>query len=685
MSIKLLQGEGKILPISGKICQTCKLLHDNKYRGKPGEKVVIILKKPTTTTQQPTTSNNIKVENTVPRSRRSMTIKPIKETEEEERVSSSMSVLSQDSDNDPTWSPKARRNSESSNSDSNEKKSELLTHFVSTNDEDDEGIDPMADNIVGVDPTGELINARPTALKPSELLKDDSKYYCKLCKISFYKLSSYLYHKNVSQELHNRTKLRLRQEREHTLDEDEYYECSDCCIAFSDRVNQQKHFAEVHFTVDHPFHCKSCNIILKNESAFKSHNSKLHLERREKSYYCRECDETFACKLKHQRHILIHRPWNNDPKALQCKICGKVFTRNQGAAHHRHLETHDSDPNEPCTCIDCFVDNISPPSSPELPLKKSKLNDDSINEDVDDRDDDDEDDDDDQVIKPFECGLCSMKFASPNSLEKHVTSCDGKNIQEEVEDEEEEEDECKNLIPLVELKEPSTSENGFEINETKIMDIKSSDLFQKMKMSFKDGLTDNEEEGSTEQSFEIFQTRGLYPLKPNSIKRSPRVISASSRATRKRMEALLKRAKEFMKKKEKKGLSPPSSPISEPPDSEDDAFDETDSELEENEEEEGLLIPLENGWVCEKKWDQDDKAYCTHFWSPDGLRHSSLAVIKFYGEKKNLNLDMNVFHRAVENNPPPPEEEEKNEDLGEEATEVMTNPVVPDDLIDDEI
>ena len=54
---------------------------------------------------------------------------------------------------------------------------------------------------------------------------------------------------------------------------------------------------------DNPFFCSLCNVLLKNESAFKSHHSKLHLERRNKTFYCRECDQIFHCKLKHQEHI----------------------------------------------------------------------------------------------------------------------------------------------------------------------------------------------------------------------------------------------------------------------------------------------------------------------------------------------------------------------------------------------
>ena len=43
MSVKILQSEGKVLPISGKLCQACKDLYESRYSSKPGEKIVIIM------------------------------------------------------------------------------------------------------------------------------------------------------------------------------------------------------------------------------------------------------------------------------------------------------------------------------------------------------------------------------------------------------------------------------------------------------------------------------------------------------------------------------------------------------------------------------------------------------------------------------------------------------------------
>ena len=61
------------------------------------------------------------------------------------------------------------------------------------------------------------------------------------------------------------------------------------------------------------FHCDKCDVYLKNESAFKSHNSKLHLQRSERTFYCRVCDKIFGCRVEHRAHIRTHRIWKDEP------------------------------------------------------------------------------------------------------------------------------------------------------------------------------------------------------------------------------------------------------------------------------------------------------------------------------------------------------------------------------------
>ena len=71
--------------------------------------------------------------------------------------------------------------------------------------------------------------------------------------------------------------------------------------------------------------------------------------------------------------------------------------------------------------------------------------------------------------------------------------------------------------------------------------------------------------------------------------------------------------------------------------------------------------------------------HATHFWSPDGQRHSSLAAIKAYGIKHRLRLNMAIFENGVKNNPPEGEcisgitENEDEEEEDEEDCEDITN------------
>ena len=54
MSVKILQREGLVVPISGKICDNCKADYESNYATKPGEKIVIIMPKAQLPVTKPT-------------------------------------------------------------------------------------------------------------------------------------------------------------------------------------------------------------------------------------------------------------------------------------------------------------------------------------------------------------------------------------------------------------------------------------------------------------------------------------------------------------------------------------------------------------------------------------------------------------------------------------------------------
>ena len=49
-------------------------------------------------------------------------------------------------------------------------------------------------------------------------------------------------------------------------------------------------------------------------------------------------------------------------------------------------------------------------------------------------------------------------------------------------------------------------------------------------------------------------------------------------------------------------------------DDDDEEFSDFECILDVDEDSDGLLIPLENGWVCEKNWSSRTGSYSTHFW-----------------------------------------------------------------------
>eukprot|EP00090_Calanus_glacialis_P017138 TRINITY_DN26793_c0_g1_i1.p1 TRINITY_DN26793_c0_g1~~TRINITY_DN26793_c0_g1_i1.p1 ORF type:complete len:894 (+),score=233.49 TRINITY_DN26793_c0_g1_i1:366-2684(+) len=193
--------------------------------------------------------------------------------------------------------------------------------------------------------------------------QDEYKFYCKLCHIGFLKETSYKYHFANNIELHRKAKKQ----------KDNIQKCDDCGKKFTNDRQFRKHLYNEH-KLDDPFYCKLCNIILKNESAYKSHHSKLHLERRTKIFYCRECEDIFKCKIDHQEHIRNHWDDMGDENGFQCTTCGKVFGSGNKTAYVKHLATHDDDSQKPCSCRKCDGKSIIVNNNvdPEVRVRRKK-------------------------------------------------------------------------------------------------------------------------------------------------------------------------------------------------------------------------------------------------------------------------------------------------------------------------
>ena len=175
--------------------------------------------------------------------------------------------------------------------------------------------------------------------------------------------------------------------------------------------------------------------------------------------------------------------------------------------------------------------------------------------------------------------------------------------------------------------------------------FKPKDILNAMKLNFSANMTDSTSDDEEEDESDVFLKDGRSVSMQN---REPRLLSDASRQTRKRLEVLTKQAQEVMKEREK---AKDDKKKIERENKDDD--NSTNNNNKENIVEDGnldgsgdndLLIPLSNGWVCEKT----GKDSRTHFWSPEGLSFQSVQEIENYAEKQKISLDVTVFRDAVE-------------------------------------
>ncbi len=402
--------------------------------------------------------------------------------------------------------------------------------------------------------------------------------------------------------------------------------------------------------------------------------------------------------------------------------------------YQRHLATHDDNPDADCTCEKCSeamgesTTGTAPDTSKTTQNKKAKRPSTAgilqkmrmrvLNE----GDDGEDDDDKDEVDSQFQCGLCSSSFDSPADLEKHVkvhyksaaAEAEAKRAADSNDDKNGAGGVAANIIQemsassKVRLTDNADRNWAAEFGYGKTTKAKpSGDLFQKMKSKFDLGEKDDEgdimvvasekeikeeDEGEEEgdESFKVFRTRGFTGKVKASPKKVPRTLSDASLATRRRIESLIKRAREHQEKKNearknsenKNGStaepnsgnnnnnsngnhSNSSSRRSKRLQQEDNADDDEIVNDDESvasfdgfeDEDEALLYPLANGWVMERTPvssrgrpplnRQQAKRYLTSFWSPEGQQYEGVDDIREYCKKEKVSLDVAVFEKAL--------------------------------------
>ena len=297
MSKTILKSEGMVLPIGGRVCKTCKDGYIRQYI--PALTSIKDIKQIPSTKEAPApvlSSSTLVKSESIPAlspddiQRRLSSLTPVLPETRSEPAVEPLSPTSATSSSTMARVSGGERESVTSDTSSDFSitvKEELIIE-AGQDDIDMESLDTTEDDQPEPEaqPEPELTNAKNTSEE------DEYKYYCKLCHIGFLKESSYKYHLANNLEEHNKMKNQKNKVKK----------CGECGKSFKGDHQFRKHLYKEHKVGD-PHYCKLCNIVLKSESAYRSHYSKLHLERRTKIFYCRECGDIFNCKVDHQEHI----------------------------------------------------------------------------------------------------------------------------------------------------------------------------------------------------------------------------------------------------------------------------------------------------------------------------------------------------------------------------------------------
>ena len=283
MSKTILKSEGMVLPIGGKVCKGCKDDYVKQFIPalksikdvKPASKEEQEQKVPLAAKQPPAPVQGISQDDIQRRLSQLTPVPPADIEAPGPRIASP-----------PSKSPEPNSTNSNATASTTVETVDTADHIVIVKTEIE---DPESENMQTevTEETSEAIDSELTTVdsalnSQSEendssqpvTVNDEYKFFCKLCRIGFLKETSYKYHMANNKEEHARIK-----------------------------TQKHKPFYKEHSKLDDPHYCDLCHVVLKSESAYKSHYSKLHLERRTRVFYCRECGDIFKCKVEHQHHI----------------------------------------------------------------------------------------------------------------------------------------------------------------------------------------------------------------------------------------------------------------------------------------------------------------------------------------------------------------------------------------------
>ena len=265
----------------------------------------------------------------------------------------------------------------------------------------------------------------------------------------------------------------------------------------------------------------------------------------------------------------------------------------------------------------------------------------------------------------WKCSLCDQVYRTSRQLKAHRTKCSVLKGSRKKRGNEEVKAKDQRNPPISAIWQQSESRNwaaefGYSKNsddeeeepqlnnksgqQTKPL-VKSKDILSAMKLNFgvnQDDSTDGEDEIENLHNNKDWRSQTIQ-------NREPRVLSQASRQTRKRLELLTKQAQEKMKERETSRQTKKQTKHSSQSQNNNQLVEVSSGEEDVNVDvtnKDNLLIPLNNGWVCEKIRDKTSERYSIHYWSPDGDHFRSLTDIENHAKKNRLKINMDAFKAA---------------------------------------
>ncbi|CAB0020155.1 unnamed protein product [Nesidiocoris tenuis] len=192
------------------------------------------------------------------------------------------------------------------------------------------------------------------------------------------------------------------------------FSCDVCDMKFKSMAHLGSHKRTVH-VLKPQFQCDQCEYKAKTKCGLK-HHALIHSE--ERAHECPVCQRGFKQKGEMKRHLRLH----SDFKPVACQRCDMKFRTNSSL--RSHMMTHTGE--KPHACTECsfrctqrgtLVNHIN---AVHMKLNRFECvlceyvakTQDTLAEHISDH----------TGVKPFDCSLCTMKFATKRGVRSHVRS-----------------------------------------------------------------------------------------------------------------------------------------------------------------------------------------------------------------------------------------------------------------------